>query len=851
MQFVRFIFMSLRSPKLALSRVKGLCHAVVDSLRHVGLIHTCLRAARFLRTRGLSGVLRYQPILVSLGLPRSLPPVNRDAIESLGCRVLIIAETSIPQCTKYRVTQKQQMVGGLGYPCTVLSWTDLQACTAALQTHSIIIFYRVPAYPQCIQLVEEARRLRARIYWEVDDLIFNEEKYSLNSNLKELSEDMVRQLLEGARLYREMLIACGAGIASTEGIAQEMREIGIKDVWVINNALDRETLDAVDALLTQGKPRNDSVVRIGYGSGTKTHDADFRCAANAIIQILRANPQVRLRIVGELNLPAEFVEFVDQIERFPLAAYSDYLRLLSECDISIAPLEPSIFNDAKSNIKFLEAGVLSLPSVCSPRSAFRDVVLDGANGYLADNQEEWRLALQNLVTNPELRSKIGAAAKISVLSAYMPAAIAQTSLAPLLERRPTAQATRNKLRVLQVNIFFEPRSFGGATVVAEELTALLSNTLDTDVCVFTALPVDKAPPYQLVRYEAKNTMVFGMGLPYEADKTKEFENPSTLTPFLEVLAIFKPDVVHLHSVQGLGALMAEACKFRGIPFVVTLHDAWWICGRQFMITGKKKYCHQTTIDLAICDRCVENPKLNRYRQKRLSSILQKADLLLVPSAFFKQLYAQNGFAAEQIVVHKNGIRPPVETRKLPATKLRLGYVGGNTEIKGIHVIKHALNGLSTANYELILVDNLLNLGEASMEPAQFRLAGDVQIVPAYTQKNIDQFFARIDVLLFPTQWKESFGLTVREALVRDVWVIATDAGGVTEDIVVGENGDIISLDDDGTQLRAAIERLVIRHSRGDLRPNPYKHHIRLFPDQAAELKEHLQQLAQHIPIKRI
>ncbi len=63
------------------------------------------------------------------------------------------------------------------------------------------------------------------------------------------------------------------------------------------------------------------------------------------------------------------------------------------------------------------------------------------------------------------------------------------------------------------------------------------------------------------------------------------------------------------------------------------------------------------------------------------------------------------------------------------------------------------------------------------------------------------------MLLFPTQWK-SFGLTVREALIRDVWVIATDAGGVVEDIVDGKNGNIIPFDDGEPRLAPSSRALL-------------------------------------------
>jgi glycosyltransferase involved in cell wall biosynthesis len=131
-------------------------------------------------------------------------------------------------------------------------------------------------------------------------------------------------------------------------------------------------------------------------------------------------------------------------------------------------------------------------------------------------------------------------------------------------------------------------------------------------------------------------------------------------------------------------------------------------------------------------------------------------------------------------------------------------VGGNTPIKGFHLVKKVFAGLGDLPATLVLVDNTLNLGFSSFGADAIGGIPDAEVVPAYTHRTIDDFFAGIDVLLFPTQWKESFGLTVREAIARHVWVIATDAGGVVEDILPGRNGTVIPFEDDGTALRAAI-----------------------------------------------
>jgi len=124
------------------------------------------------------------------------------------------------------------------------------------------------------------------------------------------------------------------------------------------------------------------------------------------------------------------------------------------------------------------------------------------------------------------------------------------------------------------------------------------------------------------------------------------------------------------------------------------------------------------------------------------------------------------------------------------------------------LVRSAFRNLTDIEVRLVVVDNALNLGSSSFPDDFFKEIPTAQIVPAYTQDTLDAFFETIDVLLFPTQAKESFGLTVREALARNVWVITTDAGGVVEDIISGRNGLIIPFDSDASSLEAAVLQTV-------------------------------------------
>ncbi|PRY66350.1 glycosyltransferase involved in cell wall biosynthesis [Vreelandella songnenensis] len=819
-----------------------------------GVKSTARKAVAIYRREGFAGVkrgFRLVEATSAVTMPHVTDPVYLGAMshpspEYLAPRVLIVAEFSIPQCKKYRVTQKQKMFEHLGVECTAIDWNEAEKAIKALQTHSMVIFYRVPGFPNAISIIEEAKRLNIPTYWEVDDLIFNRDVLLNSKTLAGLGQDDFQGLLTGAELYLKAMLSCDYGIASTTGLAEAMRESGMKSVQVIENALDEQTLVVAEKVNEKRKTAvKDDTLRIVYGSGTNTHNVDFQEAVPALLDILATHDNVHFRLIGLLDLPTEFDQFESRIERIPVCSYEEYLESLAECDISIAPLEHYVFNDSKSNIKFLEAAAVRVPSVCSPRAAFTSAITHGVDGFLCETDDEWKDAFSQLVNSAELREEMAANAHAFVLQAYSPENIATQQLKPLLHdfsQLVINEAEPKKLRVLGVNCYYKPRAFGGATVVAAEMNTRLNQRDDFDMHMFTAVPTNVAEAYQVRRYEADGINVYGMGLPDGLDDRAQFDNPNVVQALSDVLDVVKPDIVHLHSIQGIGLPIVDLCKEKGIKYVITLHDAWWLCGRQFMIDRHGKFCGQYVIDRGVCAVCVNNASLNNERLDKMDDALRGASALLAPSRFFADFFIANGYSDKKVLVNKNGVRRPSPMPKLQHDgPVRFGYVGGNTEIKGVHLVRKVFTELNGEDAELVIVDNAMNLGFSTYDSGTFKNIEKVEIVPAYTQETIDSFFASIDVLLFPTQWKESFGLTVREALARNVWVIATDAGGVVEDIIPGENGIVIPFTDEGVELKKAVLesiRVFKNYQPGD-EIILEKGQLTYFEDQAAELADML------------
>ncbi len=80
------------------------------------------------------------------------------------------------------------------------------------------------------------------------------------------------------------------------------------------------------------------------------------------------------------------------------------------------------------------------------------------------------------------------------------------------------------------------------------------------------------------------------------------------------------DVVHFHAIQLHGVERLEQCYERDILAVVTMHDAWWLCGRQFMILENGQPCG--AISPESCSRGIPDPVWNRQCQEKSHALLE-------------------------------------------------------------------------------------------------------------------------------------------------------------------------------------------------------------------------------------
>lgn len=369
--------------------------------------------------------------------------------------------------------------------------------------------------------------------------------------------------------------------------------------------------------------------------------------------------------------------------------------------------------------------------------------------------------------------------------------------------------------LLVVNLHFAPRSFGGATVVAEELARRVAATDEWRVSVLSFSGFGDIEEPTLIRTRLPGGVDhYTLNIGGIRTPDQDFDDPAMTRAAREVIAKIAPDAAHVHCIQGLGAGVIDALAAEAIPILLSTHDYWWICEKIFMLNHLGVYCRQEVIDLKVCARCVYDSSKLQARWDKSLATLRKPAIITYPSRYARLQHERNGAPAERGRVLANGVAAPgpdypAKRAARTSKRLRFGYIGGPGPLKGWAMIERAFRALDPEAAELVVVDAATHLGGSWWSEYRFGpLERHVTVVPGYTMATIDDFFVGIDVLLFLSTWKETFGLTSREAALRGVHVLATDCGAPIEPLIDGDTATILKGFGSASSLRRAMKRLV-------------------------------------------
>nr|WP_246201195.1 glycosyltransferase [Streptococcus ovuberis] len=309
----------------------------------------------------------------------------------------------------------------------------------------------------------------------------------------------------------------------------------------------------------------------------------------------------------------------------------------------------------------------------------------------------------------------------------------------------------------------------------------------------------------------------------------DFMTKADQSVYQRFLADIRPDIIHLHTLMGLHQECLEVAKEMGIPLVMTSHDYFGLAPVPSFYGGGQSLTHKngqeawrlmsqggfSTKQLRLFQAPFYPQIRSLVRRLKRQTGLSKVgrDLSAVDysalMAYYQSMFALidgyhfNSQLARQ-VFEKQLPQPPALSRVLtithggikplksvPAwtTPPRLAYIGPDSAHKGFDFFVALAEKWQSRS-------RVFEWHTWGHELRQ-ELAGVIQQHGSFSQDQVSEVYQSFDILIVPSQWAETFGFIVLEALSYGKMVLASNQVGakdlLPEAWLFQEEADLLNL----------------------------------------------------------
>lgn len=360
--------------------------------------------------------------------------------------VLFIA-SGVGDSARYRCAHVAESLRLQGFRAGVIQQDTLRLSRFA-EKFSVFVFHRTSWTSSVEAFIRQLESLKKTVIFDTDDLTFDVALFKQTAAYEAMNAFERKQYQNGIGAEFLKSSAVSGVTTSTEFLAERLRVFG-KPVFVVPNRLSREDVTIAEAILETRKKdteelrmrdvelrmrnkESDSVVSssishlpfpapvtIGYFSGSTGHDRDFATVSSVLKRLLDEFEYLRIFIGGPLNLPGVLEPYTTRIDHVSYVPRAENFRNIASVDINIAPLEiGNPFCEAKSELKFFEAGIVGISTIATATQTFQEAIRDGEDGYIAVNEEDWYKKASQLISDGDFRRKMGERARETALRRY-------------------------------------------------------------------------------------------------------------------------------------------------------------------------------------------------------------------------------------------------------------------------------------------------------------------------------------------------------------------------------------------------------------------------------------------------
>jgi glycosyltransferase involved in cell wall biosynthesis len=260
-----------------------------------------------------------------------------------------------------------------------------------------VVVIQQPKGKGWLKTVRGLRERGVKVIYEVDDYLHGIARMQDHDFNQAFTKEQLRR-------YELVMRSCDAMIVSTDFLYRKYRAFN-KNVHVCRNGVD------VARYRLTRPPR--PTVNIGWAGGTGHVKAAIPWLRE-VPEVMRAHKNTCFVSIGQNFANALQAEFTPaRAVSIPFTALEVYPAAMTMLDVALAPAGKGLFFRAKSDLRWLEAGALGIPTIADP-SVYPDIE-HGVTGFHAESPIEVRELLEELVEDESLRLEVGANVRDLVL----------------------------------------------------------------------------------------------------------------------------------------------------------------------------------------------------------------------------------------------------------------------------------------------------------------------------------------------------------------------------------------------------------------------------------------------------
>ena len=280
---------------------------------------------------------------------------------------------------------------------------DLSRLAEIVALSDVLVICRARYDHRVNQLIGAFHRAGKRVIFDVDDLVFDTDYAHLIQHTLDQDPDDAAvwdYWFAYAGRIGATLRLCDAAVTTNEYLGERIAEFADVPVSVVPNFLNREQLIASEPIYAE-RPGQDrptgGPVRLGYFSGSPSHNRDFAIIAPSLEAVLDDDPRVELVVVGYIEPGPLLKRFRDRVEQHPYYDFITLQRLVGSVDFNLVPLQFNSFTNCKSELKYFEAAIVGTQTIASPTYTYSRAIRHGDNGYLAQ-AHQWSDRIKTAVS---------------------------------------------------------------------------------------------------------------------------------------------------------------------------------------------------------------------------------------------------------------------------------------------------------------------------------------------------------------------------------------------------------------------------------------------------------------------